>query len=123
MKNLLFIFFVFLCTSLSATEYGYLYHSDNEVTNEISINAGDIFEVINHDSKFHNGIRGGMRYDILSFTLPNGKRKIIKRGVPVSVTSSLGGFPSGNIILSGPTNISLDSHEEWLCYKLTRASK
>ena len=125
------MFSVFLSTSLSAVEYGYLYFSDEGATDSISLNAGDVFEVTNYESKF--SLSPGYSYNVLIFSLPNGIEKYVNVKIPetsrtesshngYAVTDTLGSFPSGNIIVYGPTDINLgNSSVTWLSYKLTRA--
>lgn len=86
------------------------------------LNQGDVFEVTNFENKF-SFTRGTIR--IINFTAPDGTVRnvdfTLTRTNPGGTSGNYAPINSANIVINGPTNITL-SDVGWIMYKLTRAS-
>ena len=104
----------------ATVEYGTLDVSGGNTS--LVLNQGDVFEITNFENKF--SITGGTM-NLINFTAPDGSvRNVdfqIHRTNSGGISGSYAPISSGNIVIYGPTNITLGTDAAWIMYKLTRA--
>ncbi|MFL2848436.1 MAG: hypothetical protein ACJZ9B_05655 [Coraliomargaritaceae bacterium] len=113
MKNLLLIFSVLLSTSLSAVEYGYFMVSGNSISEDIVLNEGDTFEII-ECYPFPSNDRNGMNL-IIDFQ-SNGAEDLL-----------LNFYYKIPELVAGPCSIRYrgrsNNSKNYISYKIIRASE
>ena len=103
----------------ATVEYGTLDVAGGNTS--LVLNQGDVFEVTNFENKFSLSVG---TYNLINFTAPDGTLRNLDyrltRTNPGGTTGSYSPLNSGNIVINGPTNITLGD-VGWIMYKLTRA--
>lgn len=121
MKVLSYFFLALTFSNLAwaTVEYGTLDGAGGNTS--LVLNQGDVFEVTNFENKFSFDM-GTIR--IINFTAPDGTVRNVgfklTRTNPGGSSGNYGPINSANIVINGPTNITL-SDVGWIMYKLTRA--
>ena len=120
-KNIIFFLLALTFSNLAwaTVEYGTLDVAGGNTS--LVLNQGDIFEITNFEDKFALSVG---TYNLINFTAPDGTVRNVDyrltRTNPGGTTGSYAPLNSGNIVINGPTTITLGD-VGWIMYKLTRA--
>ena len=122
MKILSFFLLIFTFSNLTwaTVEYGTLDVLGGSTS--LVLNQGDIFEVTNFENKFSLSLG---TINLINFTAPDGTVRNVDfkltRTNSGGISGSYAPINSGNIVINGPTNITIGTSTAWIMYKLTRA--